>query len=152
MLLDKIVDKIVYSRTKKPRYYKEVKRPPVSPLGKLLRMQDARQVQYNRWSRRFKVYSGSYLPEDKNRLLKKGWVDETDKVIKNNKSTNPSRFYRRKKTNQWVRNDVDHWHWSNWWKRVFDSKAIKQQTYQYYDEYGELCKRNSPESHIKGKD
>lgn len=147
-----LIDKIVYSITKKPKHYVEVKNPPQTAREKLARPQDARQMQYNRWSRAHKVYSGSYLPKDKSRLLKRGWENETQNVIKNNRESNPSIFYRRKSSNQWVRNDQNHWHWYNWWSRKLDHKAIKKQENLYYDEYGSPCKRDSKESHLKGKD
>ena len=147
-----LIDKIIYAITQKPEHYVEVKNPPKTAKEKLDCPQDARQMQFNRWSKRFKVYSGSYLPENKCRLLQRGWEHETSTVIKNNKQTNPSSFYRRKSSNQWVRNDREHWHWYNWWSRKFDRKAIKKQENQYYDEYGNPCKRDSPESHIRGKD
>ena len=66
-----IIDKIIYRITKKPKHYVEVRHPPKTPHEKLARPQDARQVQYNRWSKRYKVYSGSYLPKNEGRLLKK---------------------------------------------------------------------------------
>lgn len=66
-----LIDKIIYSITKKPKHYVEVKNPPKTTIAKLARPQDARQVQYNKWSKRYKIYSGSYLPENDRRLLKK---------------------------------------------------------------------------------
>ena len=145
------IDRFIYSITKKPAHYVEVKNPPKTAKEKLARPQDARQMQYNRWSKRYKMYSGSYLPENDRRLLKKGWEDKTDSITKNNKKTNPSKFYRRKSTDQWVRNDKDHWHWYNWWLEDLDHKAIKKQENMYYDEYGTPCKKDSRESHLKGK-
>ncbi len=147
-----LIDKIIYSITKKPKHYVEVKNPPKTVKEKLSRPQDARQMQYNEWSRAHMVYSGSYLPKDKNRLEKNGWKNETKNVVKNNKQSNPSSFYRRKSSNQWVRNDEDHWHWYNWWSIKLDHKVIKKQDNLYYDEYGKPCKRYSPESHLRGKD
>ena len=52
------IDKIIYKITQKPACYKEVKNPPKTTIGKLLRPQDARQVQYNNWSKAHRVYSG----------------------------------------------------------------------------------------------
>ncbi|MBR2970214.1 MAG: hypothetical protein IKC48_00210 [Clostridia bacterium] len=147
-----IVDKIVYAITKKPRHYVEVKNPPKTARQKLLRPQAARQVQYNKWSKRYKVYSGSYLPRTPNKLLKKGWENKSEDSIKNNKPTNPSTFYRRKSTNQWVRNDVTHWHWYNWWLKDLNHKEIKKKPYKYNDKYGKACKEKTPESHIQGED
>ena len=94
------IDRLIYSITKKPQHYVEVRNPPRTTAEKLARPQDARQVQYNRWSKRFKVYSGSYLPKDDRKLTQKGWENKTSSVIKNNKQSNPSVFYRRKSTNQ----------------------------------------------------
>ena len=68
-----LIDKIIYSITKKPKHYVEVKNPPKTAKEKLSRPQDARQMQYNQWSKRYKMYSGSYLPNDHNELRKKGW-------------------------------------------------------------------------------
>ena len=53
------IDKIVYNMTSKPKHCVKVRKPPKTALEKLSRPQDARQEQYNRWSRCFKVYSGS---------------------------------------------------------------------------------------------
>ena len=146
-----IIDKFIYSITTKPTHYVEVRNPPKTTSEKLSRPQNARQVQYNRWSKWYKIYSGSYLPENDRRLLKKGWENKTDSVVKNNKQSNPSKFYRRKSTNQWVRNDTDHWHWYNWWQGEIDNKKLKKQNNMYYDKYGALCKKGSKESHIKGE-
>lgn len=68
-MITKLVDKLIYAITKKPAHYVEVQDPPKTVLEKLARPQDARQLQYNKWSKRYKVYSGSYLPKDENRLL-----------------------------------------------------------------------------------
>ena len=42
-----LIDKIIYSITKKPKHYVEVKNPPKTVKEKLSRPQDARQMQYN---------------------------------------------------------------------------------------------------------
>lgn len=144
-----LIDRIIYSITDKPKCCVSVKNPPRTATEKLARPQDARQVQYNRWSRRYKVYSGSYLPVNKDLLLSKGWKKE--EIVKSNKQTNPSSFYRRKSTNQWVRNDIDHWHWYIWWSRCFDHKSLRKQKNLYYDKYGVPCRRRSSESHLKGE-
>ena len=158
MILDKFVDKIVYGRTQKPKYYKELRRPPVSPLGKLLRMQDARQVQYNKWSKRFKVYSGSYLPDDHTVLAHKGWK-------RKRASDNMHHIYQRKSTNQTVRHDDEarkkgkeiapaHWHWLVWWKPYFGRKTkdkmrnAKNGDKIYYNKYGEKTSCNREDHHI----
>ena len=93
-----LIDKLIYSITKKPKHYVEVKHPPKTAIEKLARPQEARQMQYNKWSRRFKVYSGSYLPNDHNDLRKKGWK-------KKRASDNMHHIYQRKSTNQSVRHD-----------------------------------------------
>lgn len=146
-----IIDQLIYSITKKPKHYVEVRNPPKTPKEKLSRPQEARQIQYNRWSKHYKMYSGSYLPDKDKNLLKKGWEDMTNTVIKNNNQTNPSKFYRRKSTNQWVRNDRSHWHWYNWWFRRMEHGKLRKQEYLYYDKYGNCCKKESKESHIKGE-
>lgn len=46
----RMIDRFIYSITKKPTPYVEVKNPPKTVKEKLARPQDARQVQYNRWS------------------------------------------------------------------------------------------------------
>ena len=148
----KIIDSLIYLITKKPKHYIEIKNPPKTLKEKLARPQDARQIQYNNWCKRFKIYSGAYLPKNSEILLNKGWENLTDTVIKNNKLSNPSKFYRRKSTNQWVRNDQDHWHWYNWWAKELLHKEIRKQENLYYDKYGNPCKRDSPESHLKGDD
>ncbi len=148
------IDRWVYEHTKKPKHYVEVRNPPRTAKEKRSRPQDARQVQYNQWSKHFKVYSGSYLPKDEKKLLRQGWVEE-----------NPSKkpiaevtFFRRKSTNQWIRHDYNknrnythrkkagkHWHWFAWWGRLFKSeKKIKSSGNQqpYYNRYGELCDNN----------
>ena len=71
-----LIERIVYLITEKPKHYVEVRNPPKTAREKLARPQDARQMQYNRWSKHYKVYSGSYLPENDRRLLKKGWEDK----------------------------------------------------------------------------
>ena len=115
MKKNKLIDRMVYLWSEKPNHYKEVRNPPKTNLEKLLRPQDARQVQYNNWSKKFKVYSGSYLPNDHNELKSKGWK-------KKKASDNMHHIYQRKSTNQTVRHDDEtfnkkkkevepaHWH------------------------------------------
>ncbi|MGN0824625.1 MAG: hypothetical protein ACI4MB_06135 [Candidatus Coproplasma sp.] len=153
-----LIDRLVYRITQKPTHYKEVKNPPKTIIGKLLRAQDARQVQYNNWSKAHKVYSGSYLPKEGKKLEKQGWVNENGNIMKNNKPNNSTTFYRRKSTNQWVRNDTakndSHWHWYNWWKKDRLPKNFmrsKKDGLVYLDKYGNPCARKSKESHIEGK-
>lgn len=148
-----LIDKIIYRITRKPECYKEVKAPPRTDVEKLLRPQDARQLQYNRWSRFYRVYSGSYLPKDRNKLEKKGWENATPSSINFDNPTTPV-FYKRKSTKQWVRYDRDkqHWHWYNWWKEAFPFKNDKKQLKIYLDKYGEVCIKGKTESHIDGRD
>ena len=157
-----IIDKFIYSITKKPKHYVEVRKPPKTTRQKLLRPQDARQVQYNRWSKRFKVYSGSYLPSDHNELKKKGWK-------KKKVSDNIHHIYQRKSTNQTIRYDNDrinrrgqfergHYHWYIWWKNWFGRKSeerIRKEQYKdnktkkvYYNKYGEKTSFGNQDHHI----
>ncbi len=157
-MLEKIVDKIVYSITKKPKYCVEVKNPPKTAVEKLARSQDSRQVQYNRWSRRYKVYSGSYLPRKPEDLEKKGWV-------KKRVSDNKHYVYQRKSTNQTVRHDGErinkdgtvvpsHWHWLVWWRPYFGDRTrrrfnnAKNSEKIYYNRYGEKTNSNRTDYHI----
>ena len=150
------IDKIVYNMTSKPKHCVKVRKPPKTAFEKLSRPQDARQEQYNRWSRRFKVYSGSYLPKDEKKLLEKGWVVENDSVIKGKKTPKQPIFFRRKSTNQWVRNDRDKrpWHWYNCWKRKLETERFRSNEFSdaYYDEYGNVCGEKDDAHHLTGED
>lgn len=153
----RLVDKLVYKITKKPTHYKEVRNPPQTALEKLKRPQDARQVQYNKWSKATKVYSGSYLPKDDSKLLKQGWTNETSHKIDQLNPKTP-KTYRRKSTDQWVRhdknNDNDHWHWYNWWKKEkLPRDFMRKKTNDVYlDKYGNPCAEKSTQSHLEGQD
>ena len=153
-----LIDKIIYSMTKKPKHYVEVKNPPKTAREKLARPQDARQMQYNRWSKRYKMYSGSYLPNNHNDLNKKGWN-------KKRASDNMHHIYQRKSTNQTVRHDDErinkngtiipsHWHWLVWWKPYFGKKTrnrfrnAKNREKLYYDKYGSKVSKNNRDHHI----
>ena len=153
MKKNKLIDRVVYLWSKKPDHYKEVRNPPKTNLEKLLRVQDARQVQYNNWSKRFKVYSGSYLPRNRKKLLKNGWkiqsVGNKDHQVIQRKSTKQTVRYDRHGGNK------PHAHWLRWWKKGFTSKEYerwKKRDYSgekmYYDEYGEPVSRRAPEHHI----
>lgn len=147
------IDKIIYKITQKPTHYKEVKNPPKTVIGKLLRPQDARQVQYNNWSKVHKVYSGSYLPKEGCKLEKQGWTNETPRII-NKANPKAPVTYRRKSTNQLVRDDKSHWHWYNWWKKdKLPNNFMRgdKNDEVYLDKYGIPCARNSQESHIQGE-
>ena len=160
MKKNKLIDRMVYLWSEKPNHYKEVRNPPKTNLEKLLRPQDARQVQYNNWSKKFKVYSGSYLPNDHNELKSKGWK-------KKKASDNMHHIYQRKSTNQTVRHDDEtfnkkkkavepaHWHWLVWWKPYYGRKTkdkmrnAKNSEKIYYNEYGEKTSANRDDHHIK---
>ena len=49
IIIAKLIDKLIYRLTRKPKGYKCVNNPPKTSLEKMLRPQDARQVQYNEW-------------------------------------------------------------------------------------------------------
>ena len=113
-----IIDRIVYSITKKPSHYVEVKNPPRTATEKLARPQDARQVQYNRWSKNHQLYSDSYLPYQEKDLEKRGWI--TKHPSKNHYETE----HIRKSTGQQIlrhgrhindRGELErtHYHWKN---------------------------------------
>lgn len=148
------IDKIVYKITRKPTQYKEVKNPPKTIIGKLLRPQDARQVQYNNWSRAHKVYSGSYLPSNDQELGRKGW--ENKKLLQNG-----GKVIQRKSTGQTVRSETHrqahHYHWLDFWEKPFTNssyKKFKNKEFSgqkvYYNKYGELTHRGDPEHHLYG--
>lgn len=158
----KTIDQYIYSITKKPAHYVEVRNPPRTAKEKLARPQAARQLQYNRWSKRYQVFSGSYLPCDHKDLRKKGWS-------KKRISDKDHHFYQRKSTNQTVRFDSErinkkgqkeagHYHWYIWWKSHFgkrDEQIMRKNQYKngrkekvYYNEYGEATSFGNPDHHI----
>ncbi len=116
----KLIDKIIYNTTKKPQHYAEVKNPPLTPLEKLFHPQDARQLQYNKWSKAKQIYSGSYLPYRSEELLKQGWIE-----VNQGKSKEPAnKEFKRKSTGQHVLRhnkrilkngliEKTHYHWKN---------------------------------------
>ena len=154
----KLIDRFIYSITQKPSHYVEVKKPPKTTREKLTRPQDARQMQYNKWSKRYKMYSGSYLPKDHNELTYKGWK-------KKKVSDNMHHIYQRKSTNQTVRHDDErikkdgtiapsHWHWLVWWKPYYGKKTrkrfnnAKNSDKIYYNKYGVKVSSNNPDHHL----
>ena len=147
-----LIDKIIYSITKKPRHCVEVKNPPKTPLEKLARPQDARQVQYNRWSKSHQVYSGSYLPYQGKELEKRGWsterksynVYETEHI---RKSTGQHILRHGKHINQYGQLEPTHYHWKN--PSAESLPKSKKKLNYYFDKYGDVCSRKSAESHIK---
>ena len=144
-----LVDKIIYLITKKPEHYVEVKNPPRTPREKLARPQDARQMQYNAWSKKFQVFSGSYLPYRRKELLKQGWRCENSNPPFNEtyvrRSTGQTVLYHAKQTVNGETKST-HYHWKN---PAADSlpKTQKKENY-YFDKFGDICMRGSPESHI----
>ena len=150
------IDKLIYHITKKPDCYKRVKNPPQTLLQKLLHPQQARQQQYNDWCIKYGVYCGSYLPENPNTLLKKGWNETTHP----NNKTGDHRDFQRKSTKQTVRFDNQkykngkcedkHYHWNN--ATTTQSKRALTNDKKYLDRYGNPCAKDSPESHLAPKD
>ena len=154
----KLIDRFIYLITKKPKHYVEVKDPPKTAAEKVARPQDARQMQYNRWSKRYKIYSGSYLPNNHDDLNEKGWN-------KKRAGDNMHHIYQRKSTKQTVRHDDErikkdgtiapsHWHWLVWWKPYFGKKTRKRLNNSpksekiYYNKYGVKVSRNDDGHHI----
>lgn len=148
------IDKLIYRITKKPECYKEVKNPPKTVIDKLLRPQEARQEQYNKWSKARQVYSGSYLPYRPEELIKQGWKEKN--IPKNQASFN--REYIRKSTGQEVLRhgshsntagniEKTHYHWKNLEANKLPKKERREN--YYFNKYGEICARKSEESHIK---
>ena len=156
------IDRFIHSITEKPKHCVKVKNPPRTVLEKLRRPQDARQEQYNRWSRHFKVYSGSYLPKNPDDLPSKGWKQK-------NISEDQHKYYQRKSTNQTIRFDNDrinqkgefessHYHWYIWWKNYFGKKTEerfrkkqrkkRKKEKVYYNEYGEKTSVANRDHHI----
>ena len=149
-----LFERFIYSITQKPLHYVEVKNPPKTILDKLLRPQDARQLQYNRWCKRFKMYSGSYLPENDRRLLRKGWEDK--KYFDNG-----TIVLQRKSTGQTIRSDrhgvPHHYHWLDFWEQPFTNagyRKFKKREFSggsvYYTKYGQLTRKRNPEHHLNG--
>lgn len=116
MKMHNFIDRWVYKNSKKPGHYIEVKDPPKTVMEKFSRPQDARQMQYNKWCKRYKIYSGSYLLENDRRLLKKGWEDK--KYLKNG-----GKVMQRKSSGQTIRSDwhgrPHHYHWLDFWEQPF---------------------------------
>ena len=147
-----LIDKIIYSITKKPKHYIEVRNPPETIRGKLARPQDARQVQYNKWSKAHQVFSGSYLPYQVRDLEHRGW--ETKRDSKNayetehfRKSTGQHVLRHGRHINKNGQLEPTHYHWKN---LNAESLSKKEKKLNYYlDKYGSVCARKSEESHIK---
>lgn len=156
------IDRFIYSITKKPKHYVKVKNPPRTIAEKLARPQAARQMQYNRWCKRYRIYSGSYLPKNPASLKRKGWK-------KKSISDSKHYFYQRKSTNQTIRYDCDtydrkgnfikaHYHWYVWWRNYFGKtieERLRKKQYKnngnekvYYNEYGQKTSFSNPDHHI----
>ena len=150
------IDRFIHSITEKPKHCVKVKNPPRTVLEKLRRPQDARQEQYNRWSRHFKVYSGSYLPQNDRKLIEKGWEDRIT-------TQNGGKIIQRKSTGQTVRfekhgENPKHYHWIALWKKKFSNaeyRKFKNKDFGgqkiYYDEYGNLTSKRDPAHHLYGE-
>ena len=146
------IDRYIYSITKKPKHYVEVKNPPKTRKEKLARPQDARQLQYNRWSKARQIYSGSYLPYQSKELSRQGWrtfnkshnAYETEHI---RKSTGPHVLRHGRHVNRKGILEPTHYHWKNLMTKGLSKK--KRASIYYHDKYGNTCARNSDESHIK---
>lgn len=151
--MKKIIEKIVYYTTDKPKYYKVVKNPPKNAIEKLIRRQDARQVQYNKWSRVHKVYSGSYLPENPEDLFKKNWTlqkvgNQNHRVIQRNTTKQTVRY-------DYHKGDKPHAHWLDLWDKNISSNSynkFRDKEFSgkdvYYNKYGEVVSKRDPSHHI----
>ena len=147
-----LIDKLIYSITKKPKHYVEVKNPPKTAKEKLARPQDARQAQYNKWSKYHQVYSGSYLPYQTRELENRGWKterrsDNTYETEHIRKRTEQHVLRHGRHINQYGQLEPTHYHWKNPSAEGL-SKSKKKANY-YFDKYGNVCARKSDESHIK---
>lgn len=135
--INKLFNRYVYNHTQKPEHYVHVDKP--------LTLQEYRQIQYNRWCKRYGVYNGSYLPKDSSTLLRKGWKETTN--VKNN---GPIKEFTRKSNNQRVRFDrarndqIDHYHWYN------PNPTIRHKKYktEYLDRYGMPCTKKDDCHHL----
>lgn len=100
------------------------------------------------------MYSGSYLPENDRRLLKKGWEDK--KPLKNG-----GMVMQRKSSGQTIRSDwhgqPHHYHWLDFWEmpfvnsrhRKFKSREFSQEKV-YYNKFGQLISQHDPDHHLYG--
>ena len=148
------IDRLVYLITEKPKCYKKVKNPPKTDQEKLARPQEARQVQYNHWSKAHQRYSGSYLPYSGKELEKQGWtkiVDQGNQTPYNERyvrnSTKQEVLRHAAHTNKEGEKQRTHYHWRN--PSSYDMPKREKINNYYLDEYGNPCRRKSAESHIK---
>ncbi len=143
-MLKKLKRKIVYAMTEKPEHYVHVDTPKT--------LQDHRQVQYNNWCKRKGVYNGSYLPEDPQTLLRKGWTDKKDtggklgsqKYIR--KSSGQKVMFHKEKVLESGMPEDKHYHWFNQNAKIANGK-VDQET-GMMTRYGEPCKAHSKPSHL----
>lgn len=143
-MFNKLKKKIIYALTKKPEHYVRVDRPKT--------LQEHRQVQYNKWCIAKGAFNGSYLPNNPNTLLKKGWTETTN--FKNTAGDN--RELTRKSSGQRVRYDSGvlksgkvvekHYHWYNACSNT-ETKKLKNATL-YLDRYGNTCAKGAAASHL----
>lgn len=146
------IDRFIYSITKKPRHYIDVQNPPKTILEKLSRPQDARQVQYNKWSKSHQIYSGSYLPYRHKDLSKQGWIIirrssnkyDTEHI---RKTTGQHVLRHGRHVNRYGNLEPTHYHWINHKAEKFSKK--KRSSNYYYDKFGNICSRGSRASHLK---
>ncbi len=137
-ILDKICRSAIYHCTKKTEQYVHV--------DKHKSLQDYRQIQYNNWCKVKGVYNGSYLPNDGNTLIHKGWKEVTspDNDSKKNKA------FQRKSTGQVVRfdfeteNQIAHYYWRN----PNPTKVHYKMKTIYLDRYGKPCTKRDPNHHL----
>ncbi|MBP3308635.1 MAG: hypothetical protein J6L90_04250 [Clostridia bacterium] len=149
-----LIDRVIYAITKKPNHYIEVKNPPKTVSEKLSRPQDARQVQYNEWSRRHQVFSGSYLPYQAKDLINNGWDEKSlsknkyeTELVRRSTGQHVLRHGRHINKNGEI--EPTHYHWKN--KKDPKLSKKQHQNVYYFDKYGNTCPRGSEESHLKPK-
>lgn len=131
---NKLFNKFVYLNTVKPQHYIHVDKPKT--------LQDHRQIQYNKWCKRYGVYNGSYLPKECDTLHRKGWI-ETKRY------DSKRRFFQRKSSGQRVRLDlenidqIEHYHWIN--PKPTKKHRLKL---EYLDRYGNPCSKKDQGHHL----
>ncbi len=147
-----LIDRLIYFITKKPTFYVEVRNPPKTTAEKLMRPHDARQVQYNRWSKAHQRYSGSYLPYTGAELSKQGWSTEhSSSNSYETEHTKPATGQHVLRHGRHVNKhgvvEPTHYHWEN--PAAIDLSKSRRKPIYYLDKYGNECARGSNESHIK---
>ena len=127
--------KKIFKKTTKPTEYVHIDKPKTA--------QDYRQIHFNNWSKFHHVYSGSYLPNNPEKLERNGWdkivaIDKCNKAIYERKSTNQQVLF--EGTGKDV--NVTHYHW---FIGKFRDKINKK---KLYNRKKEKCDKGSIESHI----